>query len=137
MLSVHRVQRRPMSSHLAAAPAADARALALVRLAAQAGTVLVFAAAMAVIVRSACLNPGPPVALPEPGTARAGYCETVRAGTLWLLLVGLPVVVAAVACSVPPIRRRPVLGWVVVGVIATALWVNAMYVGTLDFAYTI
>src|SRR3954447_237547 len=103
MLSVHRVQRRPMSSQPVAAPAADARALAVVRLAAQAGTVLVFAAVMAVIVRSACLNPGPPVALPEPGTPRAGYCETVRASTLWLLLVGVPVVLPAVARRVPPL----------------------------------
>jgi hypothetical protein len=126
-----------MSSYPTIAPAADDRALRLVRLAAQAGTVLVFAAGMAVVVRSACLDPGPPVALPEPGTPRAGYCDTVRAGTLWLLLVGVPVVLAAVACSVPPIRRRPVLGWVVVGVIGTALWANAAYIGTLDFAYTV
>jgi hypothetical protein len=108
-----------------------------VRLVVQAGTVLVFAVGIAFMVRSSCLSPGPPVSLPVAGTPRAGYCDTVRGGTLWLLLVGLPVVLAALACGAPPVRRRPVLGWVFVGVVVTAMWANGLYVGSLAFAPTV
>jgi hypothetical protein len=43
------------------------------------------------------VNPDPPVAPPEPGTARAGYCGVMHGASLWLLLLAAPVLVTAAA----------------------------------------
>ncbi|TML01569.1 MAG: hypothetical protein E6G41_16430 [Actinobacteria bacterium] len=53
--------------------------------------VVAMGAISALLVRSACVDPGPPVARPEPGTARAGYCGVVHGPWLWLLLLAAPV----------------------------------------------
>jgi hypothetical protein len=104
-------------------------------LAAQLAVLLVGAALLAVAVRSACVDPGPPVSAPEPGTPRAGYCDAVGGSALWLVLVAAPL--AVLACSAPAVRRRPALGWLAVAVLLVALWANAVYVGTLEFASTV
>jgi hypothetical protein len=56
-----------------------------------------FGAMSALLVHVACTNPGPPVARPDPGTPRAGYCGAVHGGALWLLLAVVPVLVTGVA----------------------------------------
>src|SRR4051794_15858970 len=104
-------------------------------LAAQALVVLVGAALLPFAVRSACVDPGPPVSAPEPGTPRAGYCDALGGSALWLVLVAAPL--AALACTAWIARRRPAVGWLAVAVLLVALLANAIYVGTLEFAYTV
>ena len=88
------------------------------------------------LVRSACVNPGPPVARPEPGTARAGYCGVVHGATLWLLLLGAPVLVTAVAAVLA--RGRPRWWLLVIAALAAGgALANVFIVHSLDFAYTI
>jgi hypothetical protein len=124
-----------VSSDSAIAPAAGNRIPWGVWLAAQAAVVLLLATGPAILVHSACVAPGPPVSRPEPGTPRAGYCDAVGGSTLWLLLVAAPV--GVLLCAAPLVRRRPGRGWAVAAVIVTVLWANSIYVGTLDFAYTV
>jgi hypothetical protein len=90
----------------------------------------------AVLVHAACVDPGPPVARPEPGTARAGYCGVMHGAWLWLLLLVAPVVVTAAAAA---LGRGRVRWWVLLvgGVAATASLVNVFIVHSLSFAYTI
>jgi hypothetical protein len=90
----------------------------------------------ALLVRSACVDPGPPLARPEPGTARAGYCGVVHGVWLWLLLLVAPVVVTAAAAA---LARGRVRWWVLLvgGVAAAAALVNVFIVHSLSFAYTI
>jgi hypothetical protein len=90
----------------------------------------------AVLVHAACVDPGPPIARPEPGTARAGYCGVVHGVWLWLLLLVAPVVVTAAAAA---LARGRVRWWVLLvgGVAAAAALVNVFIVHSLSFAYTI
>jgi hypothetical protein len=107
-------------------------ALALVPLALVAG----FGAMSALLVHVACTNPGPPVARPDPGTARAGYCGAVHGGALWLLLVVVPVLVTGVAAVLA--RGRPRWWRFAVAALAIAApLANVFIVHSLDFAHTI
>jgi hypothetical protein len=72
----------------------------------------------ALIVHSACTDPGPPVSRPEPGTARAGYCATADDGVLRAVIVTAAVV--AVALAAAPLRRRPWWAVIVTAVVVLA-----------------
>jgi hypothetical protein len=106
------------------------------RASAAATLVAAVGALSALLVHSACVDPGPPVARPEPGTARAGYCGVAHGVSLWLLLLVAPVVVTAAAAA---LGRGRVRWWVLLvgGVAATASLVNVFIVHSLSFAYTI
>ena len=68
--------------------------------------VVAMGAISALLVRSACVDPGPPVVRPEPGTARAGYCGVVHGPWLWLLLLAAPVLVTGAAALLARGRAR-------------------------------
>lgn len=98
--------------------------------------VAAFGIMSALLVHSACVDPGPPVARPEPGTARAGYCGVVHGGVLWLLLVIVPVFATGAAAMLA--RGGP--RWWLFAVAALAIaapLANVLVVHSLDFAYTI
>jgi hypothetical protein len=89
----------------------------------------------AAVVHSGCVNPGPPVSRPDPGTPRAGYCETMDDATVRAALVVLATALVAVAAAVS--RRRP---WWTLGaaaLAAVALLADAIVATSLTFAYTI
>ena len=69
---------------------------------------------------------------PEPGTARAGYCDAVNPLHPWLLLGVVPTL--AVALVVLAFRRRPI--WVVTaGLLVVSLQiVNLIVVNGLQYA---
>jgi hypothetical protein len=106
------------------------------RASAAATLVAAVGALSALLVHSACVDPGPPVARPEPGTARAGYCGVAHGVSLWLLLLVAPVVVTAAAAA---LARGRVRWWVLLvgGVAAAAALVNVFVVHSLSFAYTV
>jgi hypothetical protein len=119
---------------------AAATTTATLRRAPAVATLLAFVAAVAVLsallVHSACVDPGPPVARPEPGTARAGYCGVVHGARLWLLLAVAPVLAAAVTAALARGRLRL---WVLL-VAAAAVGgtvANVILVHSLAFAHTI
>jgi hypothetical protein len=90
----------------------------------------------ALLVRSACVDPGPPVARPDAGTDRAGYCGVVHGPWLWLLLLAAPVVVTAGAALLARGRAR----WLLVAIATAAACgalANVFIVHSLEFAYTI
>jgi hypothetical protein len=100
------------------------------------GIVAAIGTLSALLVRSACVNPGPPVARPEPGTARAGYCGVMRGASLWLLLLAAPVLVTVAAAVLA--RGRPRWWLLVIAALAAgAALANVLIVHSLDFAYTI
>jgi hypothetical protein len=86
----------------------------------------------AVVVHSACVNPGPPVSRPDPGTPRAGYCATMDGRTLRAALVVLAAALVGVAA-----RRRP--GWTLLAtaLVTLALLADAVVASSLTFAHTI
>jgi hypothetical protein len=88
-----------------------------------------------VVAHSGCVNPGPPVTRPDPGTPRAGYCETVDTGTVRAALVLLAVALVPVAALAA--RRRP--GWTlaVAAIVTLSLLADAVVATTLEFAHTI
>jgi hypothetical protein len=90
----------------------------------------------ALLVRSACLNPGPPVELPVSGTPRASYCDVVSGVQLWLLLVAAPLLACIAALA--PAKGR-VRWWVVIvaALAAGTALVNVGVVHSLTFAYTL
>jgi hypothetical protein len=100
------------------------------------GIVAAVGALSAVLIQSACVNPGPPVARPEPGTARAGYCAVMHGAQLWLLLLVAPVIVSALTATLARGRAR---WWLLLvsGIAAAAALVNVVIVHSLSFAYTI
>jgi len=100
------------------------------------GIVAALGTLSALLVRSACVNPGPPVARPEPGTARAGYCGVMHGATIWLLLLAAPVL-AMVGAAVLA-RGRPRWWLIAIAALAAgAALANVVIVHSLDFAYTI
>jgi hypothetical protein len=100
------------------------------------GIVAAVGALSALLVHSACVDPGPPVARPEPGTARAGYCAVMHGAPLWLLLLVAPVVVTALTAA---FARGGVRWWLllVTGIAAAAALVNGFIVHSLSFSHTI
>jgi hypothetical protein len=87
-------------------------------------------------VHDACVNPGPPVARPEPGTARAGYCAATHAvDARWLLLAVAPALLALLAIAV--VRRRSMASLVVAALFGAAVVTNFFVADSLTFAYTI
>jgi hypothetical protein len=88
---------------------------------------------IAIGVRSRCVSPPPPVDQPSPGTPLAGYCDAVSGHAPWLLLVAVPLAVLVGCVSL--IRRRPVLGWLLVMAIIASLTANVTYEYSLDWAY--
>jgi hypothetical protein len=100
------------------------------------GIVAAVGALSALLVHSACVDPGPPVARPEPGTARAGYCAVMHGAPLWLLLLAAPVVVTALTAA---FARGRVRWWLllVTATAAAAALANVVIVHSLSFAYTI
>jgi hypothetical protein len=82
-----------------------------------------------------CLDPGPPVALPEPGTPRAGLCDALPPGWLSVGLVVVPMLLAGLLAH----RNGP--GRPTTVVVATLLFAAQLafpiWVSTLDFASTI
>ena len=105
---------------------------ALLALALLVGCVGVLCAA---VVHSGCVNPGPPVNRPDPGTPRAGYCGTMDDPTLRAALVVLATVVVVVAAAVA--RRRPWWTLGVAALVTLGLIANAIVASSLTFAYTI
>jgi hypothetical protein len=47
------------------------------------------------LTRHGCLHPGPPVSVPDPGTARAGFCSAIGGEVPWLLVLGAPCAIVA------------------------------------------
>jgi len=82
-----------------------------------------------------CTDPGPPVALPEPGTPRAGLCDALPPGWLSVALVVVPILLAGVLAY----RHGP--GRPATVVVATLLFAAQLalpiWAATLDFASTI
>jgi hypothetical protein len=99
-------------------------------------TILTIAALVfAQLVRLHCIDPGPPVDQPEPGTPLAGYCGAIHGEAPWLLLVVAPIAVL-VGC-VGLIRRWPRLGWLLMLGLIVALALNQVYADGLDWSHTI
>jgi predicted small integral membrane protein len=100
---------------------------------------IAFAGCVAVICAVAahhdCMEPGPPVSRPEPGTPRAGYCGTVddRAVRAVIVFAG----VAVVALAAVALRRRPLWAVIVTALVVLTLMANAIVASSLTFAYTI
>ena len=97
--------------------------------------VVLVAVLSAVLVDDACRHPPPPVDVPEPGTDRAAYCDALAAWHPWLLLIGAPALVAALALVA--LRRVPRWAVGVALAVAVLACVNASVVMSLEFAYTI
>jgi hypothetical protein len=116
------------------APGAAARLpwSALLALALLVGCVGVLCAA---VVHSGCVNPGPPVSRPDPGTPRAGYCETMDDATLRAALVVVATALVVFAGVVA--RRRPLWPLLATALVILALLANAVVAKSLTFAYTI
>jgi hypothetical protein len=89
----------------------------------------------ALTIDDACHNTPPPVAVPEPGTDRAAYCDGVQALPAWLALVAGPALLASLALVA--LRRHP--WWAVSAALAIVVLVvaNASLAHSLEFAYTI
>jgi hypothetical protein len=89
----------------------------------------------AAVVHSGCVDPGPPVSHPDPGTPRAGYCETTDdrglRGSLVVLAMGFVVLAGAIA------GRRPLWTLLVAAIVSIALVANAVVATSLTFAHTI
>jgi hypothetical protein len=100
------------------------------------GVVAAVGALSALLVHSACVDPGPPVARPEPGTARAGYCGVLHGVWPWLLLFAAPVAVTVITAT---LARGRVRWWLLLvgGIAAAAALLNVFIVHSLSFAYTI
>jgi hypothetical protein len=99
------------------------------------GVVAAIGTLSALLVRSACVNPGPPVARPEPGTARAGFCGVMHGATLWLLRLAAPMLVTTGAALLA--RGRPRWWLLTIAVLAaSAALANVFIVHSRDFAYT-
>ena len=100
------------------------------------GVVAALGALAALLVHSACVDPGPPVARPEPGTPRAGYCGVMHGVALWMLLTVAPTLVIACASAMARGRVRWWLALLALLCAAAAL-ANVFIVDSLGFAYTI
>jgi hypothetical protein len=82
-----------------------------------------------------CVDPGPPVRRPDPGTPRARYCSTMDEPG-WRVAVVVLAAAAVLGLAAISHRRR---SWTVVGaaVIAVAFVANAIVATSLTFARTI
>jgi hypothetical protein len=87
------------------------------------------------VVHSGCVNPGPPVSRPVPGTPRAGYCGTMDDPTLRAALVVLAV--ALVGLAGVAARRRPIWTLLATALVILALLADAVVATSLTFATTI
>lgn len=95
------------------------------------GLVGLTAAGSTLFVHQACFEAFP-FAKPDPGTPRAGYCETVENPNMWISLTLVPVLGMMVFGLFA--RRRP--WWVILcaGTICLLVVVNAVVVHNLDYA---
>ena len=96
---------------------------------------LLTTAGSAALANDACVNPAPPVAAPTPGTPRAEYCDAVDGSVRWVVLAAVPVIAGTI--GVVALRRRPRAQAAVVLAIIMAAFVNALVVGSLEYATTI
>ena len=93
------------------------------------------AAVCAFVAHHGCVDPGPPVSRPEPGTPRAGSCGTVDDGVVRALIV--LAAVAIVLAAGHALRRRRRCAVAAAMLVALALLANAVVASSLTFAYTI
>ena len=89
----------------------------------------------ALAVHSACVDPGPPVSRPDPGTPRADYCATADTPAARIATIAIALVATALGAVVS--RRRPWWTLWVAAVATLALMANAVVASSLSLAYTI
>jgi hypothetical protein len=85
-------------------------------------------------IHSACVDPGPPVVRPEPGTPRADYCSVADSVRPWIVGV-LVAFLAAGGTALVGRRRFPSVAIAVALVLAVV--VSFLLTESLDYAYTI
>jgi hypothetical protein len=102
------------------------------------GLVALVGVLCALVARHGCTHMPPPlgaVSPPDPGTPRAGFCDTVEHGVPWLL----PLLSVAVAAPLLALTRRrdERVGAALVGLVCAADLAVAVLAGSLDAALTI
>jgi hypothetical protein len=96
---------------------------------------LVVGLACAGSVDRSCHHAGPPVSVPDPGTARAGFCSAVQGHVAWPLLALVPVVLGALALVL--LRRSPRGSLAATLVLVAAAVAVAVVAAALPHALTI